>query len=358
LNHLHTAKIIRVLVVDDSVLVRSLIREILASAPEIEVVGEACNGMEAISKAALLHPDLITMDIEMPVMGGLEAIERIMREHPVPILVVTAQTGVRTAFSAVSKGALEVIEKPDISLEKGKELIKKIRILATVDSGALQAAKSGTTSAANIRLPHSCSVSTTTTTTTTKIVAIASSTGGPQALHNLLSQLPADFSCPIVIAQHIADGFTQGMSDWLGGATRLLVRVAQNRDQLLPGNVYINPPEFSMRIAPSMQVILTERSDQAKYRPSCDILLNSVASSCHAGSIGVILSGMGDDGAEGMRAIKNAGGRTLAQNASSSVVYGMNRIAVEGGQIDRVLSLEGIVSELLDYCCRLNGAAV
>jgi len=352
LNILHRHPI-TVLVVDDSPLVRGLIREILSSTAEIEVVGEACNGVEAISKVKLLHPDLVTMDIEMPVMGGLEAIERIMKEHPVPILVVTAQTGVRTAFSAVSKGALEVIEKPDISLKKGNELIKKIKILATVDSGALQAARSGKASIGTLHETHSCSECT----NRIKIVAIASSTGGPQALYNILSHLPADFSCPIVIAQHIADGFAQGMAGWLGGGTPLTVHIAQNRDQLLPGNVYINPPEFSMRVTPAMQVVLTERSDQARYRPTCDTLLNSVASSFREGSIGVILSGMGDDGAKGIRAIKEAGGHTLAQSASSSVIYGMNRIAVESGQIVRVLSLEEIAAELLDCCCQSKSAA-
>lgn len=343
----------RVLVVDDSPLVHGLMREIFAEEPGIEIVGDAYNGLEAIAQAKLLHPDLITMDIEMPVMGGLEAIERIMQEQPVPILVVTAQSGVRTAFSAVSKGALEVIEKPDISLEDAKKLIKKIKMLATVDSAALHAVKNGKSP---VFIPSVSSLPPLYG-TAKKIVAIASSTGGPQAIHTILSNLPADFCCPIVIAQHIADGFTQGMVDWLGAATSLTVRVAKNRDQLLPGTVYINPPEFSMRVTSTMLLLLTERSEQAKYHPSCDILLNSVASSCREGSVGIILSGMGDDGASGMRAIKNAGGRTLAQNASSSVVYGMNRIAVDGGHIDQVLSLEEIVSNLLECCCNSAGAS-
>jgi two-component system chemotaxis response regulator CheB len=329
------------MVVDDSPLVRDLITEILTSGTGIEVIGAAANGMEAVSKAALLKPDLITMDIEMPVMDGLAAIERIMRENPVPILVVTALGGVRTAFAAVSKGALDVVEKPDISISGGLGLIKKVRMLAGVDIAAHLAARSGCMGGGPVH-----PTARRTSVAQGGIVAIASSTGGPQALQAILSRLPSEFPAPIVVAQHIADGFTEGMAEWLEGNCPLAVRVARNGDRLSPGVVHINPAEFSMRVTGQGVLILIERTGREKYHPSCDTLLLSIADTYREQAVGVILSGMGDDGVDGMRAIRTAGGATLAQDAGSSVVYGMNRLAVERGYIGRVLTPAEIPTEL------------
>ena len=334
--------IIRVLLVDDSSLVRDMIRTILESDSGIAVVGEASNGMEAIAKVAALKPDIVTMDIEMPVMGGLEAIERIIADNPVPILVVTALTGVRTAFSAVSKGALDVIEKPDISLENVRQLIKKIRLLAKVDVAAHLQAMKGQAGATGIsRVPARKNIA------QGGIVAIAASTGGPQAIHTILSQLPAHFPLPIVITQHIAEGFTQGMVDWLNTGTPLAVTVAGNGDLLAAGHVYVNPAEHSMRITEQGMVILGARDSRHVYHPSCNTLLTSVAAAYKHQVIGLIMSGMGDDGVTGMQAIKTAGGITLAQDAKSSVVYGMNRLAVERGFIQKIVPLASIPAELI-----------
>ena len=334
--------IIRVLLVDDSGLVRDMIRAILESDPGIVVVGEASNGAEAVAKAASLKPDIVTMDIEMPVMGGLEAIERIIAEHPVPILVVTALSGVRTAFAAISKGALDVIEKPDISPENVQTLIRKIRYLAKVDvsahlqvMGNLDKAKAESGVAIqNGSLKGG-------------IVAIAASTGGPQSIHSILSHLPADFSIPIVITQHIAEGFTQGMVDWLNNATPLTVVMAGNGARLAPGHVYVNPAEYSMRISELGMIILGGWDAGQIYHPSCNTLLSSVAAAYRKGAIGLIMSGMGDDGVAGMQAIKMAGGVTLAQDAKSSVVFGMNRVAVERGLIQKIVQLANIPDELM-----------
>ena len=333
---------IRVLIVDDSLLVREMIRDILESEEDIVVIGEASDGKEAIAKVASLNPDIVTMDIEMPVMGGLEAIERIIAENPVPILVVTALTGVRTAFAAVSKGALDVIEKPDISPENVQNLIKKIRLLANVDvANHLLAMKRQPVSAAVKGVAIQKSVS------KAGIVAIAASTGGPQAIHSILSHLPAQFPVPIVITQHIADGFTQGMVDWLNGVTPLTVRVAGNGDILAAGNVYINPAEYSMRITEQGMIILGERDARQFYHPSCNTLLASVARAYRERAVALIMSGMGDDGVVGMQAIRAAGGVTLAQDAKSSVVFGMNRLAVESGCIDTLVPLANIPAELI-----------
>lgn len=334
--------IIRVLLVDDSRMVRDMIRAILESAPGIVVVGEAANGVEAIARVASLNPDIVTMDIEMPVMGGLEAIEKIIAAHPVPILVVTSLTGVRTAFDAISKGALDVIEKPDITPGNMQKLIDKIRYLAKVNIRAhLQTTRrqTGTAEVRGAVIQKEFSGG--------GIVAIAASTGGPQAIRSLLPNLPASFPFPIVITQHIAEGFTQGMVDWLNNVTPLTVEIAAHGARLLPGHVHINPAEHSMRVSPQGGIILGDRDVSQIYNPCCNTLLSSVASSYRNGGIGLIMSGMGDDGVTGMQAIKTAGGTTLAQDAQSSVVFGMNRVAVELGCIDRVLPLQDIPAELM-----------
>ena len=333
---------IRVLVVDDSALVREMIRDILESESDIVVVGEASDGKEAIAKVSSLKPDIVTMDIEMPVMGGLEAIEKIIAENPLPILVVTAVTGVRTAFAAVSKGALDVIEKPDISPENVRNLIKKIRLLAKVDVVAHLSSLKGTSGTIGAKrvVTQKCSAK-------GGIVAIAASTGGPQSIHKVLSLLPANFPVPIVITQHIAEGFTQGMVDWLNGVTPLAAHVAVAGTILAAGNVYVNPAEHSMRVTEQGMIVLGARDARQVYNPSCNTMLTSVAAAYRERAIGLIMSGMGDDGVTGMQSIRSAGGVTLAQDAKSSVVYGMNRVAVERGIIDRIVPLADIASELV-----------
>ncbi|HIJ80314.1 MAG TPA: chemotaxis-specific protein-glutamate methyltransferase CheB [Desulfuromonadales bacterium] len=337
-----TGGTIRVLVVDDSGLIREMIRDILESDPGIVVVGEATNGMEAIAKVASLKPDIVTMDIEMPVMGGLEAIEKIIAKNPVPILVVTALTGVRTAFTAVSKGALDVIEKPDISVENVRNLIKKIRLLSKVDvTSHLMSMRR--VSGEGVRRDMAVKR---TPAAAGGIVAIAASTGGPQAIHTILMQLPAHFPVPIVITQHIAEGFTQGMVDWLNMGTPLTIHVAVNGDRVQAGHVYINPAENSMKISEQGVIVLGDRDARQIYHPSCNTMLTSVAAAYHKGAIGLIMSGMGDDGVSGIHAIRTAGGTTLAQDAKSSVVYGMNRLAIERGHIQKVVQLADIPAEL------------
>lgn len=333
---------IRVLIVDDSSFVRDMIREILESEPGFVIVGEAGDGAEAVNKTAALKPDIVTMDIEMPVMGGLEAIERIIAECPVPILVVTAVTGVRTAFAAVSKGALEVIEKPDVSVENTKNLITKLRFLARVDiHGHLAMRKRLTEKPTGGGAPARIGRG------RCELVAIASSTGGPMAIQTILARLPQSFAAPILITQHIAEGFTQGMVDWLKAVTPLSVKVAKHGDRLVAGTVYINPAEYSMRVAENGALTLGPKEARQIYHPSCNEMLVSVATSYKERALGLILSGMGEDGVVGMQAIKKAGGATLAQDSASSVVYGMNRAAVEKGCVEKILGLDDIPGELM-----------
>ena len=329
------------LVVDDSRSMREAIRGILEKEEGIVVAGEAADGAQALAKVKELKPDVVTMDLEMPVMGGLEAIERISAEHPVPILALTSLIGVQTAFAAVSKGALDVMEKPEVSRNPQK-LVQKVRLLARVDVRAhretMQRGKralQGKGGATHPLQPGD------------RIVAIAASTGGPQAIQHILSQLPAGFPAPIVMTQHIAEGFALGMADWLNSTTRLTVTQAVNGDRLAPGHAYLNPPQHSMRVNGQGVIVLSERDPRLIYNPSCDTVLQAVAQAYGGRAVGVILTGMGDDGVLGMEAIRNAGGVTLAQDAASSAIFGMNAIALKRGCIDRVLPLSEIAAELV-----------
>ncbi|MGD9733112.1 MAG: chemotaxis-specific protein-glutamate methyltransferase CheB [Desulfamplus sp.] len=353
---------IRVLVVDDSLLVREMIKDIIESDPEIVVAGEAADGIEAVSKAVGLKPDIITMDIEMPVLSGLESISRIMEKRPVPILVITSVSGVRTAFEAVSNGALDVIEKSTINPENGARLIRKVKMLAGVDVAthkmgigrreAVNLPKVGTdhfVSDKNISKQREMLSSAQESNSLYKrgIVAIAASTGGPYALSVILSKLPTDFPVPIVVAQHVAAGFTQGMAEWLDTCTNLSVTTPKNGEIITSGSVYLNPSEYSMKVTRQGEVVLSQKREEQLYHPSCDYLLHSVAESFGRYAVGVILSGMGHDGVLGMKAIQSVGGLTLAQDEKSSVVFGMNGLAVSQGAVKKVLELSMISDYLL-----------
>lgn len=328
------------LLVDDSRSMREAVRSILEKEVGITVAGEAADGAQAVARVRELKPDLVLMDLEMPVMGGLEAIERISAEHPVPILALTSLTGVQTAFAAVAKGALDVMEKPEL-YDNVQKLVQKIRLLANVDVRAhretLQRGKSGVPGGGVRPRPPQGG----------RIVAIAASTGGPQAIQLILSRLPGGFPAPIVMTQHIAEGFALGMVEWLNSTTGLTVTQAANGERLVPGHAYLNPPEQAMRVTRQGVILLGERDPRLVYHPSCDTLLKAVADAYGERAVGVILTGMGDDGVLGMEAIRKAGGVTLAQDARSSAIFGMNGLALQRGCIDRTLPLAEIAGELL-----------
>jgi two-component system chemotaxis response regulator CheB len=336
---------IRVLVVDDSSFARELISAVLSSAEGITVAGEAANGREAVRKVAELQPDIVTMDIEMPVMGGLEAIEEIMATNAVPILVVTTKADAGTAYAAISKGALDLVVKPDINGEEARELIAKVRMLAGIKVIThLRSRRPGAEPAEPRGNPQPVFSGR----EKERVVAIASSTGGPQALSTILSSLPENLPCPIVVAQHISDGFVAGMVEWLQNIARMKVKVAAAGEPLVAGTVYVSPSEKQMEIGRDRSIELTERLPGDIYRPSCDMLLSSAARVYGRNVIGVILTGMGRDGAKGMRSIKEAKGVCIAQDENSSVVYGMNKVAVDSGCIDKILPLSGISGEIID----------
>ncbi|MDP2168720.1 MAG: chemotaxis-specific protein-glutamate methyltransferase CheB [Thermodesulfovibrionales bacterium] len=332
----------RVLIVDDSLLVRDLIKAILSTDDELAVVGEAGNGREAVEKNMELKPDIITMDIEMPVMNGLDAIEKIMAIRAVPILVVTTYGDAKVAFAAISKGALDLVVKPDVNIEAAGEFIKKIKMLSKVRVFTHIAGKFGTAQ----KPPESPPSGIGSEVLAGRVVAIASSTGGPDALSVILSMLPEKYPCPLLIAQHISEGFAKGMVEWLGPLTKMKVKVAEEGEMLVAGTAYVSPSERHMVVRGSKRISFIDRRPADIYRPSCDILLSSVADAFGNKSVGIILTGMGNDGVMGIKRIKEAGGLTIAQDEKTSVIFGMPKVAIESGFVDKVLSIENICREL------------
>jgi len=329
---------IQVVVVDMDPRCRTLLAAMLEADPDLRVA-QAASVQEALARVAALAPGLVVLDLELP--GALEAIERIMARHPVPILVLAAGEG--RGAAAVSRGAMAWLPRPLQAGPDQERLLRKVHALAGTDLKAYLAfrgmSQPASPPAAALRNQGG------------RVVAIASSTGGPQALQTILSALDAGFPAPVVIAQHIGEDFSEGLVAWLRGTCPLKLKEAAPGDALAPGMVLINPPGSDLRIGPQGRVKLTARDEKNRYRPSCDTLLLSVAETYGERSIGVILSGMGDDGVRGMLAIRRAGGATLAQDEATSVVYGMNGRAVAAGAVEQVLPL----GELAAHLGRLAG---
>ncbi len=344
---------IRVLLVDDSSMVRELLREILEQEPDMLVAGVAQNGREAIEMTRLLKPDIVTMDLEMPVMNGMEAITSIMGAKAVPILVVSGQTDAQKAYEAVRRGALDVVARPNVSKASVREFVAKVRMLAKVPVIThIRPLYVDPPHPAEAALPHrpplaSLKADTSVNGPAGPVFAMASSTGGPQVLARILPKLPADFPCPVLIAQHISEGFASGMAEWLSGLCRLPVRLARHGEAVCPGVIALAPPEYHTIVNSSRQIQFVERGEHDLYRPSCDHLLESVATVYGTSAIGIILTGMGKDGAGGIGAILRNGGVTIAQNCETSLIYGMNRCAIEAGAVQHVLPESDIAEEII-----------
>lgn len=340
-----TAKLIRVLIADDSSVARDILRDILEEQEGIEVIAEAGNGKEAVELVEKLRPDLVTMDLNMPVMSGIEAIDHIMHHKAVPILVVSNESDAELAYKAINCGALDVIAKPSYESEAAENFVRQVRLLAGVPVITLMRRR-------DLLTPHRAAASLYPSLSVTEsdyqqVFVIASSTGGPQALASLLPQLKADFPAPILIAQHISDGFIEGMAQWLSGLCQLTVKVAEEGEPLRAGYVYLSPSEQHLTVTPEHCVKLKQRAENDIYHPSCDELLSSAAKVFGSRTVGIIMTGMGRDGPEGMRAIYQQGGITLAQDEASSIIYGMNAEAVSQGVIQRELPLACIAGEML-----------
>lgn len=346
---------IRVLVVDDSALARVLLRSFLENDDDTEVIGEAQDGKEAVRLAFELKPDVITMDLEMPVMGGMEAIAEIMATRAVPILVVSSVNDAKNAYAAVARGALDAMNKPELDEVAGAKFVAKIKMLAKIPVITHLRSHTPAKPAAAIQpvAPQPANRTPENPGAVQQIFAIASSTGGPQTLALILGLLPANFPCPILISQHISDGFAPGMAQWLASLCKLPVRLAREGEPVAPGTVYISPSEVNLAVTPSRRITLAQRLPGEIYHPTCDVLLTSIAAVYGRQGIGIILTGMGHDGAAGMEKIRRAGGATLAQDEASSVIFGMNKAAIDRGGIQQVLP----AGEIPQAMCRLAGLA-
>jgi len=337
---------IRVLVVDDSALMRKLISDLLESDPRIEVVDTARDGYEAIEKVAELHPNVVVMDIQMPRMSGLEALSRIMSQWPIPMVMLTGLTDPGLAIEALQRGAVDFVLKPSgtISVDIYKirqELIEKVK-LATLVNPRKMALRIEPTVLSPLRVSFRLSGR--------RVVAIGASTGGPKALDYFLSRLPARLPAPVLVVQHMPPGFTRSFAERLNQHSSLLIKEAEDRDLILPGRVYVAPGDHHMLVErqAGREIIRLVKSPRVKgLRPSADVTMGSVAEVYGAGSIGIILTGMGSDGTDGIKAIKERGGVTIAQDKATSVIYGMPRAAVESGCVDKVLPLNDIPEEIV-----------
>jgi two-component system chemotaxis response regulator CheB len=341
---------IRVLVVDDSAFVRRALVRMLDASPDIEVVGTAVDGEDGIEKVRGLQPDVVTLDIKMPKLGGLEALKRIMEQHPVPVLLLSSLTteAADVTLRGLELGAMDFVDKSSVQgnmnlLNLSEELKAKIRALASVPQGRLRSMTRPTPSE-RLPLGHAPAPS------TTEIVAIGTSTGGPSALQAIIPRLPEGLGTAILIVQHMPAGFTRSLAERLNARSVLPVREAQDNELVLPGHVLIAPAGTHMKVrrkGAGLRIWLDEEPRSTLHRPSIDVMMTSVARVCPGTSLGVLLTGMGADGVEGLRAIRETGGRTFAESAESCVIYGMPKAAVEAGVVDRSIALSRMADEIV-----------
>ncbi|HEX2091856.1 MAG TPA: chemotaxis-specific protein-glutamate methyltransferase CheB [Longimicrobiaceae bacterium] len=337
---------IRVLVAEDSPTVRELLVSILESDPGITVVGQARNGREAVEMTARLRPDLVTMDIHMPLLNGFEATKAIMIETPTPIIIVSSRASreeIDLSLNATRAGALMVMPIPDSPRserfdELRTQLVAMVKAMAQVRVVRRWGPKS------HARKPLSSGDA---PTAPNALVAIAASTGGPAALQRILMDLPRAFPAPILVVQHIAPGFVHGLARWLGASCDLRVKVAEHGEPLNRGTIYIAPDDHHLGVRQAGRIELSDLPVIDGFRPSANHLFETAGSVYGASLVAVILTGMGRDGVEGLRTVHMLGGCVIAQDRASSVVFGMPNEAVQAGVVDMVLPVHRIASRLV-----------
>ena len=338
-------KKIRVLVIDDSTFVRQALSRMIGSAPDMEVVATAADGLEGLEKARTLRPDVVTLDIKMPRMDGLVALERIMAECPVPVLLLSSVTseGADVTLRGLEKGALDFVDKSSVQgpmnlLALADELQSKVRALAW--SRERRAAMAPAPAVREPALP---------TRGRTEVVVIGASTGGPPALQQIVPALPKDLHLAILVVQHMPVGFTRSLADRLAARSPLPVREATDGEVVQAGAVLIAPAGRHTKVrrrGSVVRVVLDDEPADALHRPSVDVLMASVAKAYGDRALGLLLTGMGADGVEGLRAIRLAGGVTLAESEETCVIYGMPKAAVEAGVVDRSVPLYRLAEEI------------
>lgn len=343
-------KRIRVLVIDDSALMRKLLVEFLSQDRSIEVVGTAPDPLVARDKIKLLSPDVLTLDVEMPRMDGLTFLENLMRLRPMPVVMVSSLTerGADVTFQALELGAVDFVTKPKIDLEAGvrqyaADLIAKIKSASTarvrtINNGSRPAAAASVPSRRVFR-------------TTDRIIAIGASTGGTEAIKEVLQAMPADAPA-ILITQHIPAMFSAPFAARMDRSSAMSVCEARDGQQIVPGHVYIAPGDWHLSLARDgarYVCRLDQSAPENRHRPSVDVLFKSVAKFAGSNALGAVLTGMGDDGARGLLAMRNAGAHTLVQDEASCVVWGMPGAAHRLGAAEQVCPLPHIASQLLDW---------
>lgn len=333
---------------------RALLVSIINRDPGLEVVGQARDGEQAVKLAAELRPDVITMDVHMPKLDGLEATRRIMADTPTPIVVISAidPKDVNLSFQAIGSGALAVLAKPSGPMapdfnERAAEITSTVKNMAGVRVVKRRAQLAAPTPDTRQPTPAAAPQASPATRRRIELVAIGSSTGGPDALGKIIGALPATIPVPILIVQHITVGFHQGLVDWLSNVTPLTVKLGEEGHKPVPGEVILAPGEHHMAIDLSKRLKLTTESPVRGHRPSATHLFRSVASVYGANALGVILTGMGDDGADGLVELKGAGGWVIGQDEATSVVYGMPREAAVRGAVSQVLPLPEIAGGIV-----------
>lgn len=340
----------KVLIVDDSAYTRQTLKNILQEVSGLEVVGIAADGIDAMAKTLRLQPDIITLDFEMPEMDGFSFLRWLMKERPTPVIMVSSFADSKTVFKALELGAVDFIAKPtkraSIELQAiGKDLVRKIKGIKSIRLDILSK---------NLELLEQEEVleapSAGRKLQEIDVVAIGSSTGGPAALQIILTRLPADFNAAILISQHMPKGFTGPLSERLDKLSQLKIKEAEEGDHIKKGTVYVCPGGFHLGVVrkkEKMSITLKEGRLTDKYTPSVDSMMSSVAEHYGANSVGVILTGMGNDGRNGMLDISNRGGYTIAESESSAVVFGMPAEAIKNGSVERVLPISEIPSEII-----------
>jgi two-component system, chemotaxis family, protein-glutamate methylesterase/glutaminase len=339
---------IRVVVIDDSAFVRQALTRMLAAA-DIKVVGTAGDGYEGLEKVLDLRPDVVTLDVKMPRMDGLEALQRIMKECPTPVLLLSSLTreGADVTLRGLELGAMDFVDKSSVQghmnlLGLTDELRAKVRALASVPRSRL--APLPPVPAPRLAIPAAHPGR------RAEVVAIGTSTGGPPALQAIIPRLPSDLPAAVLVVQHMPVGFTRSLAERLDQRSALPVREAEDGESVEPGAVLIAPAGRHLKVRQrggQVQVQLDEEPRSALHRPSVDVLMASVARAYGQRAVGVVLTGMGTDGVEGLRAIRDAGGRTLAESEESCVIYGMPKAAAEAGVVQRVVALRRMADEIL-----------
>jgi two-component system chemotaxis response regulator CheB len=348
---------VRALVVDDSAFNRNAISQMLASDGGIEVVATAADGVDAIGKTLRFAPDVIMLDLEMPNMDGFTFLRWLMKERPTPVLVVSSRSDSRSVFRALELGAVDFLAKPDARISKSiesirEELLAKVQAIFHLPMRKVQSAISllgRERPAPPVRreeevVPLKGPV---------ELVAVAASTGGPPAIQAILSAMPADLGAAIVIAQHMPSGFTRSFAERLNKISAIIVSEAAAGDRIRPGMALIAPGSYHFlvkRDRSGLYVDLEPRKPEDRYVPSANRMMTSAAEACGPAVLGVILTGMGNDGAAGAAAIKRNNGRCLAESEESAVIFGMPQEAIRTGAVDKVLPLSGMADEILERC--------